>query len=155
MRGKIICIILILLNITFASAFIALIFNNAGIKDNNAKLKSKLSSLEEEIKILEDKKSNKEECMFTKTLRVVDVLDYEGAVPEDKFVLVDFFQSFNPFVLRLNINDNVKEGLYYEFTFKGNKDMYTNNDASLNNFKILSIKETDKEGLSQIQEACR
>jgi hypothetical protein len=134
--------------------FIILIISFIFVIYDNIDLKNKISSLESNVRKAKDNESNNKKCTFTKTLRVIDILDYEGTVPEEKFVLVDSFQSFNPFVLKLDINDNVKEELYYEFTFKGNKDMYTNNDPSLNNFNILSIKETNKEGLLQIQEVC-
>jgi hypothetical protein len=137
MRKKIINIFMIFVISIFIGSFIYAIYNNT-------ELKNKVSLLESDINKLKNNQSNGE-CTFVKTLRIVSILDYQSAILEDKFILVDSFQSFNPFVLRLNINDDIKEGLYYEFTFKGNKDMYTNNDASLSNFKILTIKETNKE----------
>jgi hypothetical protein len=154
-RKRIVSIILLLFSIIFVGLFMVLIYDNVNLKGNNTKLNHKVSSLETDIKKLKDNELNNKECTFTKTLKIVDILDYDGAVPDDIFILVDYFQSFNPFVLKISINNEVKEGLYYEFTFKGNKDKYTNNDSSLSKFKILSIKETNKEGLSQIQEECK
>jgi hypothetical protein len=119
---------------------------NVNLREDVSELKNKLSLLN---------KSNTSECTFIQTLRVIDILDYEGAIPEDKFILVDQYQSFNPFVLKANKEDDIKEGKYYEFTFKGLKEKYNNNDDLISDFTILSIKETNKVGLDQIQEVCK
>jgi hypothetical protein len=159
MRKRVISIILILLSIIFIGCFIFFIYDDKVLKNDNTKLKAKISSLESVIKGFEnnDDNSNKE-CTFIRTLRVVDILDYEGAVPEVAFILADTFQSFTPFVLKIDREnlDKLAKDKYYELTFNGSIKIYNNSeDFSLSNFKILSINETDKEGLNQIQEPCR
>ena len=110
------------------------------------------------------------DCSFTKTYRVVNLLDgYISEVPEWSYVVVDQFQNHNVVSLKIptELKNKLKDNEYYEFTYrvKGSGDINTmediNNYLSLDDgnekLKItLDIKETDKTGLEQVQEdICR
>lgn len=107
------------------------------------------------------------DCSFTVTYRVVDMLDgYIAEVPEYSYVVVDKFQvhgaiaHFIPTELKRQLEINK----YYEFTYqvkgKGNiNDIYdVINNISIDHYEndnlsvVLSIRETDKVGLEQVQE---
>ena len=115
----------------------------------------------------EDETKNREyDCSFTRTYRVVNLLDgYIAEVPEWSYVALDQFQAHGIFAAKIpsSLKKELKENKYYEFTYtiKGNGIVKTMEDINthlvLNNsnaeFKItLEIKETDKQGLEQVQE---
>lgn len=107
------------------------------------------------------------DCSFTVTYRVVNLLeDYIYDDPTYSYIVVDKFQQHNPIshYLPSNLKETLEPNKYYEFTYhiKGNghiedihdiiNNIHTNH---LDNEKLsvtLSIKETDKLGLDQIQE---
>ena len=115
---------------------------------------------------IDETKDKEYNCSFTKTYRVVNLLDgYIAEVPEWSFVALDQFQAHGIFAAKIpsSLKKELKENKYYEFTYiiKGNGIVKTMEDINkylvLNNsnaeFKItLDIKETDKQGLEQIQE---
>jgi hypothetical protein len=149
-----------LLSLIILSFLVISIIININLRSDNNDFKEKITDLEGKIKELKSAKvdQNNNFCTFIKTLKIVDILDYEAAVPEDVFILVDAFQSFTPFVLRVDREylSKLTKDKYYEFTFNGPIKIYNNSeDASLSNFRIISINETNKEGLDQIQEACK
>lgn len=115
---------------------------------------------------VDETKGNEYDCSFTKTYRVVNLLEgYIAEVPEWSFVALDQFQNHGIFAAKIpsNLKTGLEENKYYEFTYtiKGNGIIKTMEDIntylvlddSNAEFKItLDIKETDKQGLEQIQE---
>lgn len=128
-------------------------------KDNN-----KISKKSEEEKYYD--------CSFTKTYRVVDLLDgYIAEVPELSYVVLDAYQSHGAFthIIPTTTKKGLKENKYYEFTYtiKGTGIINNENDVrsyigsteinqnSMEDSKLkvtLEIKETDKLGMEQVQE---
>lgn len=115
----------------------------------------------------EDETKDREyDCSFTRTYRVVNLLDgYIAEVPEWSYVALDQFQAHGIFAAKIpsSLKKELKENKYYEFTYaiKGNGIVKTMEDVNkylvLNDsnaeFKItLDIKETNKQGLEQVQE---
>lgn len=118
--------------------------------------------------------TNKEtyyDCSFTKTYRVVDLLDnYIAEVPEMTYVVLDQFLVHGAYAHKISSvqKKKLEVNKYYEFTYtlKGlTKDKINDiNDVlkynSFNNLiksdnslrTLVEIKETDKRGLEQIQE---
>ena len=106
------------------------------------------------------------DCSFTKTYRVVNLLDgYISEVPEWSYVVVDQFQNMNIVSLRIptELKSILEENKYYEFTYKikGSGSIKTIEDINKNlilddspaKLKVsLDIKKTDKTGLDQIQD---
>lgn len=120
-----------------------------------------------------DNKETYYDCTFTKTYRVVELLNnYVAEVPEESFIVLDSYQTHSAFTHRISIKEKekLKENNYYEFTYhlKGigvinDMEDVRNNISSSNLIKsdnslkvLVEIKETNKEGLEQIQEnICR
>ena len=123
----------------------------------------------------EDNAINKEYfCKFTKTYRVVNLLDgYVAEVPEWSYVVLDQFQNHEAIAHKIpaNLKEKLQQGKYYEFnyTIVGNGYIKTIEDinkhivlddvvlnSSVYSGKkariILNISETDKQGLEQIQQ---
>ena len=110
------------------------------------------------------------DCSFTKTWRVVDKMDgYVAEVPEKSYVIVDKFQSHNAYAhpILTNLKEDLEVDKYYEFTYQVKGTGIINDisditryitDESLDEVPdgVLrvkrSIKETNKQGLDQIQE---
>lgn len=104
------------------------------------------------------------DCKFTRTYRVVNLLDnYIAEVPEWSYVILDQYQRH--IAISHKIPTELKKQLitnkYYEFTYtiKNTGKIETIEDINeylvLDNDTIgikLEIKETDKTGLEQIQE---
>lgn len=109
-------------------------------------------------------------CSFTQTWKVIDLLDsFKGHHPDINFVIVDKFQFFEPYshIIPSNLKTKLEVGKYYEFTYtiQGKGYIEDFNDViknikpenvqldDQNSIKVnLSIKETDKIGLDQLQE---
>lgn len=120
----------------------------------------------------DDKEENIEkyyDCSFTRTYRVVDLLDgYASEVPEESYVVLDAFQDHGAFTHRISseLKKKLEVNKYYEFTYtlKGigivndiedvrNNISASNSIKSDNSLKVLlEIKETNKEGIGQLQE---
>ena len=118
------------------------------------------------------KKSEKEkyyDCSFTKTYRVVDLLDgYIAEVPEESYIVLDAFQTHSAFTHKISseAKKNLEVNKYYEFTYylKGRGiindiEDVKNSISALNSIKsdnslkvLLEVKETNREGLEQVQE---
>ena len=107
------------------------------------------------------------DCTFTVTYRVVDLLaNYIYDDPTYSYIIVNKFQQHNPIIHYLPTiqKENLKLNKYYEFTYhiKGTGNIENIYDVvnniyteHLDNEKLsvtLSIKETNKLGLDQIQE---
>ena len=113
-------------------------------------------------------------CNFTKTYRVVNLLDgYIAEVPEWSYVILDQFQNHKIYAAKIptKLKEGLEENKYYEFKYiiVGNGDIKSMEDINdyivlddvlLNSNVysgerarvILSIVETDKEGLEQVQQ---
>lgn len=113
-------------------------------------------------------------CSFTKTYNIVNKLDgYIAEVLELSYIVVDQFQSHGAMthIIPTELKNSLEVNKSYEFTYtlkgKGTiNDMFdvyshlsgttvnkSQNNEDLTNLSVtLTIKETDKTGLSQIQE---
>ena len=140
------------------------------------KLNIRVLELESNDKITDNDVDNNDieqiefDCSFTRTYKIVNLLDeYNATVPDYSFVVIDQFQFFEPEVhgIPTKLKENLKVGEYYEFTYhlkgKMNKseslDMDDINDMIVlehpdnDNLTVtLQINKTDKLGLDQIQE---
>ena len=115
---------------------------------------------------VDETKDKEYDCSFTKTYRIVNLLDgYIAEVPEWSYVALDQFQNHSVIAARIpsTLKNKLQENKYYEFTYtvRGNGIIKTMEDVntylvlddSNAEFKVtLKIKETDKQGLEQIQE---
>ena len=130
--------------------------------------------LKEEVKIKNNNNIDKEvyyDCSFTKTYRVVDLLDgYIAEVPEMSYVVVDQYLTHGAYshIITSELKKKLEVNKYYEFTYtlKGTTNNKINNiDDVLSYFSfnnairsdnrlkvLLEVKETDKLGMEQIQE---
>ena len=145
---------------------------NIYLQYENDKLTKEKDNVKEEVT---DNTTNTKEvyydCSFTKTYRVVDLLDgYIAEVPEMSYVVVDQYLTHGAYshIITSELKKKLEVNKYYEFTYylKGTtKDKINDiNDvlkySSFNNqiksdnslSVLLEIKETDKLGMEQIQE---
>lgn len=98
------------------------------------------------------------EITFTRTYRIVKILEYEDNTNEFNYIVLDKFQEFNPYIIKIKkeLSANLYEDCSYEFTFKGIyiKDFdYSNIRDLFNKFNIVNITLTNKSGLDQVQES--
>lgn len=92
-------------------------------------------------------------CQFTKTYRVEKIIESndEGYL----HVTLTEFQKAGAETVTIprEINNNIEEGKYYEFTFSSNQeDLSEDMNNIFENTEVVSIVETEKTGLDQIQE---
>jgi len=122
---------------------------------------------------LEENKDNTNheyDCSFTETWRIVNnLVGYIAEIPELSYIVVDKFQAHSAYsyYIPTDLKNGLEEGKYYEFTYdiKGTgiindmEDVYSYmiktatwniNEPEIN--VTLTIKETNKEGLSQLNE---
>ena len=109
------------------------------------------------------------DCSFTRTYHIVNLLDnYIAEVPELSYIVVDSYQSHGAFthIIPTRLKKELTEDKYYEFTYylKGRGiindiEDVRNSISALNSIKsdnslkvLLEVKETNKEGLEQVQE---
>ena len=125
---------------------------------------------------IDNTNSNKElyyDCSFTKTYRVVNLLEnYIAEVPEESYIVLDAYQDHNCFIHKIGpeIKKNLEVNKFYEFTYTlhgigivndmedvRDKISFLNSIKSDNSLKVLlEVKKTDKIGLEQVQEPiCR
>lgn len=133
----------------------------------NILLRSKLNNKNNTHNIATD--TNKDniahtyDCEFTVTYKIVNLLEnYIYEVPEYSYIVIDKFQQNNPITHYISTEqkNNLEVNKYYEFTYhiKGTGNITSiyeviNNIDSNKNLNVsLSIKETNKLGLEQIQE---
>ena len=111
------------------------------------------NELNDKIKKLENNSGKKSgTCTYTKTYLFIDYLDYQGDVPNDKYIIVDIFQSRTPEIIKYNsseFNIDFANNKYYEFTFKASL-----LDGQINKESLIDVKTTDRLGLDQVQENC-
>lgn len=92
-------------------------------------------------------------CQFTKTYRVEKIIESN----DEKYLHVTLtaFQEEGAETVTIprKINNNIEEGKYYEFTFSNNKNKLSEEIEDIfKNTEIISMVETEKTGLDQIQE---
>ena len=95
-----------------------------------------------------------EDC-FISFIRTYNILNVTPAEEENSYYLtLQQFQGEVDTVLVKNLNEKLVVGKNYEFKFeKGNSTKIDDNiDSIFKNTKIISINETNKEGLDQIQD---
>lgn len=109
------------------------------------------------------------DCSFTRTYHIVNLLDnYIAEVPEESYIVLDAFQTHSAFTHKISseAKKNLEVNKYYEFTYylKGRGiindiEDVRNSISALNSIKsdnslkvLLEVKETNKEGLEQVQE---
>lgn len=145
---------------------------NIYLQHENDKLNKEKDNVKEEAT---DNTTNTKEvyydCSFTKTYRVVDLLDgYVAEVPEMSYVVVDQYLTHGAYshIITSELKKKLEVNKYYEFTYtlKGaTKDKINDIDDVLSYFSfnnairsdnrlrvLLEVKETDKLGMGQIQE---
>lgn len=136
---KNVVIVILVLVIIAGIAFIALNFN-------------KIAEHEEPI---ENKDNITEKIIFVRTYNIVANLQRTDSSGQYKYYVIDQFQMDNPIVIKVESSYNLNENENYEFTFEGTKTEgkeYTIQEI-FDDFKIIDIQETDKEGLEQRQDA--
>lgn len=159
---KFIYIITSLITVVVIGVLILLMQNN---KNNNYKCKD-----EQNNSVINRSLEKKYDCNFTQTWNVVDLIDgYIAEVPEWSYVVLDKFQDHSVYahLIPTNLKEDLIVGRYYEFTYhiKGTGiindfEDITNNlvlnpiDVQSNDKikVILSVKETSRQGMDQIQE---
>ena len=135
---KNVIIVILVLVIIAGIAFIALNFN-------------KIAEHEEQI---ENTENITEEITFVRTYNIVSDLQRTDSSGQYKYYVIDQFQMDNPIVIKVESSYNLDENENYEFTFEGTKTEgkeYTIQEI-FDNFKIVDIQATDKEGLEQRQD---
>ncbi len=118
--------------------------------EKNSELLTKLEKYEPEV-------IETGECVFIRSYRVVDIMNYQTTDNTSKFVILDQFQEFQPFVVNLTKDQAAAliKNNSYEFTFSGNrKHQKSEYNELFKNYELTNIKETDKVGLDQLQEPC-
>ena len=142
--------------------------NNKLIKENNTTKGDEDNTIN---KVTDNTKEVYYDCSFTKTYRVVDLLDgYIAEVSEMSYVVVDQYLTHGAYshIITSELKKKLEVNKYYEFTYtlKGaTKDKINDIDDVLSYFSfnnairsdnrlrvLLEIKETDKLGMGQIQE---
>ena len=135
---KNVIIVILVLVIIAGIAFIALNFN-------------KIAEHEEQI---ENTENITEEITFVRTYNIVSDLQRTDSSGQYKYYVIDQFQMDNQIVIKVESSYNLNENENYEFTFEGTKTEgkeYTIQEI-FDNFKIVDIQATDKEGLEQRQD---
>ena len=135
---KNVIIVILVLVIIAGIAFIALNFNKIAEHD----------------KPIENKDNITEEITFVRTYNIVANLQRTDSSGQYKYYVIDQFQMDNPIVIKVESSYNLNENENYEFTFEGTKTEgkeYTIQEI-FDNFKIVDIQATDKEGLEQRQD---
>lgn len=121
------------------------------------------------------------DCTFTQTYRVVNLLDgYIAEVPELSYVILDKYQTHTAIshIIPANLKPKLENNKYYEFTYQikgkgyirnmddiyqqiSSTELYNQSDEKTKKeiykdkemFVCLTIRETDKKGVEQINES--
>lgn len=92
---------------------------------------------------------------FVRTYRVIADLQKTDQTGNYNYYVIEKFQYDNPIVVRIENKYKLEENTNYEFTFKGGIDSlktdYSMEDI-FEQFRIINIQKTDKEGLEQRQD---
>lgn len=92
---------------------------------------------------------------FVRTYRVVADLQKTDQTGNYNYYVIEKFQYDNPIVIRVEKKYKLEENANYEFTFKGGIDELKTDysiEEIFNQFRIINIQKTDKEGLEQRQD---
>lgn len=100
-----------------------------------------------------EEKDNTAICEYTRTFKILGI--YESNDDKYLYVTIRAFQDEDIQTIKIERNmTEVKENNYYEFTFKTSKKVDENSILSLSqNSAIISIEETDKVGLQQVNKS--
>ena len=99
---------------------------------------------------------DKNEKQFIKTYYVLNVSDSNNG--NDIYLTLKQFQRDEVVTVKIDksINNNIIKDKYYEFTFNNtSKNIEDNIKSIFENANLISIKETDKVGLAQIQDSIK
>ena len=156
----IVCVVFVILQKTEISSY----------KEDVDSYKEKVSTLEKQLENKQNEEAKYYDCSFTQTWRVVDKMDgYVAEVPEKSYVILDKFQSHNAYAhpILTNLKEDLEVDKYYEFTYQVKGTGIINDISDITRYITdesleevpdgvlrvkLSIKETNKQGLDQIQE---
>lgn len=108
----------------------------------------------EQAEQIENTKNTTEDITFIRTYNIIKDLNKTDTTGQYKYYVIDQFQMDSPIVIKVKNSYNLIENENYEFTFEGRKTdgkEYTIQEI-FEDFNIVDIKETDKEGLEQIQD---
>ncbi len=105
------------------------------------------------INVFENIKS----CSFTRTYKVYKILnEFNSTVTlNQKYVILTSFQSEKLILVLVDKNLNLRENKVYEFKFDSSKNYIlntTNEQLLFEQFNIVSVNETTKIGLEQVNE---
>ena len=92
---------------------------------------------------------------FVRTYRVVSDLQKTDQTGTYNYYVIEKFQYDNPIVVRIENKYKLEENTNYEFTFKGGIDSLKTDysmEEIFEQFRIINIQKTDKEGLEQRQD---
>lgn len=146
--AKIAIIMFLILDVSF---IVFLAQNNNKIIEDNERLIGKNKEMSDKVvEMLTDDEVVQvlqKECEFTATYRVIDNLKYTGDDKDMKYVILDKYIENKPFILSYK-NQTFEKGKYYEIKFQGTV------GNTINDFNIMTITKTDKEGLEQVNEKC-
>ncbi len=106
------------------------------------------------------------DCTFTKTYNIVNLLnDYQSEIENYSYIVVDEYQSHFPKTMLIpkSLKNNLKENKSYEITYhlngKSNNILddidYINQNIGVSDNLVITIniKETNKTGMNQVNEA--
>lgn len=92
---------------------------------------------------------------FVRTYRIVANLQKTDQTGRYNYYVIEKFQYDNPIVIRVEKKFKLEENANYEFTFKGGIDELKTDysmEEIFDQFRIINIQKTDKEGLEQRQD---
>lgn len=92
---------------------------------------------------------------FVRTYRVISDLQKADQTGNYNYYVIEKFQYDNPIVIRVENKYKLEENTNYEFTFKGGIDSQKTDysmEEIFDQFRIIDIQKTDKEGLEQRQD---
>lgn len=93
------------------------------------------------------------EFEFTRTYTVVSNLNESDSTGNYNYYVVDQYNKNDPTVVKIPIDYSLEENKNYEIKFKGSNIIEEDTLYNVfNNFEIISITPTDKEGNNQIQD---
>lgn len=89
---------------------------------------------------------------FTRTYKVLNKTSYKES--NSYYLTLQIFEGEVDTVIIKDIKDTIEEGKTYEFTFEKNNSIKTEDNLKsiFNNYKLVGVTETNKEGLDQIQD---
>lgn len=92
---------------------------------------------------------------FVRTYHIVADLRKTDQTGNYNYYVIEKFQYDNPIVVKVEKKYKLEENVNYEFTFKGGIDELKTNysmEEIFEQFRVINIQKTDKEGLEQRQD---